>query len=289
MAESKAVKYDDRFGLVFDYINDHLSEDLSVDHLSRVANFSKFHFHRQFSLYAGISVCRYIQLMRLRRASYQLAFEDDTRVIDIALEAGFENPESFSRAFKQAFGQTPTQFRQDPAWEPWNQQYRFPIRTRTANMQVKIVHFPETRVAALEHIGPPETVNDTAKRFMQWRKETGLSPVKTSATYGLAHDDPALAAPEQFRFEVCGTVGAEVPENPQGVRNKVIPAGRCAVVRHFGSHDRIGDGAYFLYREWLPESGEELRDFPLFFHYLNLMPETPEHELVTDLYLPLRD
>ena len=79
-----------------------------------------------------------------------------------------------------------------------------------------------------------------------------------------------------------------MPENPQGVSNKVIPGGRCAVVRHLGSHDRIAESAYYLYREWLPESGEELRDFPMFFHYLNLLPETHEHELVTDIYLPLK-
>jgi AraC family transcriptional regulator len=55
-----------------------------------------------------------------------------------------------------------------------------------------------------------------------------------------------------------------------------------------GSHDRLGENIYYLYREWLPGSGEELRDFPLFFHYLNLMPDTPEHELLTDIYLPLK-
>ena len=48
------------------------------------------------------------------------------------------------------------------------------------------------------------------------------------------------------------------------------------------------ESAYYLYREWLPTSGEDLRDFPLFFHYLNLIPETPEHELLTDVYLPLK-
>jgi AraC family transcriptional regulator len=79
-----------------------------------------------------------------------------------------------------------------------------------------------------------------------------------------------------------------VPVNPQGVMTKSIPAGRCARVRHYGSHTRIGESIYPLYRNWLPESGEELRDFPLFFHYLNLMPEIPEHELVTDIYLPLK-
>jgi hypothetical protein len=42
-----------------------------------------------------------------------------------------------------------------------------------------------------------------------------------------------------------------------------------------------------LYRDWLPASGEELRDFPLYFHYLNLVHEVAVHELLTDIYLPL--
>ena len=104
---------------------------------------------------------------------------------------------------------------------------------------------------------------------------------------GVAHDNPDTIEPERFRFDICGEVTAAIPDNPQGVVNKIIPGGCCAVVRHFGAHDRIGEGAYYLYRDWLPNSGEELRDFPLFFHYLNLLPETPEHELVTDIYLPL--
>ena len=57
------------------------------------------------------------------------------------------------------------------------------------------------------------------------------------------------------------------------------------MVRHFGSHDRIKDSAYY---QWLPHSGEDLRDFPLYFHYINLIPDTEEHELITDLYLPMK-
>ena len=288
MNEVTGTAYEKRFGEVFDYIEQHLTEDLSVDGLSRVANFSKFHFHRQFSQYAGISVIRYIQLVRLKRASYKLVFEEDIRIIDIALDAGFESPESFSRAFKNAFGQTPSQFRKRPAWQPWREQYRPPIRERTRTMNVKIVDFPETRVAALEHRGAPERVNDSAKQFIEWRKAGGLSPVNNSDTFGVVYDDPDAVEPEQFRFDICGSVTEEIPENPQGITNKVIPAGRCAVVRHHGSHDRLGESIYPLYQQWLPESGEELRDFPLFFHYRNLVPETPENELVTDIHLPLR-
>ncbi len=155
-------------------------------------------------------------------------------------------------------------------------------------MDVKIVTFEEIKVAALEHRGAPEQVDDSARAFIAWRKESKLSPVKTSKTYGIAYDDPDAVEPEAFRFDICGSVITDVPANPQGVINKVIPGGRCAVARHLGSHDRIGESASYLYREWLPGSGEALRDFPLFFHYLNLKPETPEHELITDIYLPLK-
>lgn len=155
-------------------------------------------------------------------------------------------------------------------------------------MDVKIVDFAETNVALLEHRGAPERVLDSAMKFIEWRKSSGLSPVRTSRTFGIAWDDPATTEPQDFRFDICGEVAEAVPANPQGVKTGMIPAGRYAVVRHLGSHDRISDGAYYLYREWLPESGEELRDFPMFFHYLNLQPDVAEHELVTDIYLPLK-
>jgi AraC-like DNA-binding protein len=69
---------------------DPTDEDLA--RLSRVAAFSKYHFQRQFSALFGMGVYKYVQLVRLRRASYQLAFRGDDRIIDIALGSGYETP-----------------------------------------------------------------------------------------------------------------------------------------------------------------------------------------------------
>lgn len=284
----KARGYAERFQRVLEYIERHIDEPLTVDQLSGVANFSKFHFHRQFSLYVGMGVVAYVRQLRLRHASFRLVYRRKERIIDIALDAGFESPEAFSRAFRQAFGQSPSQFRRAPKWQPWRERLRLPVRERRGNMDVKIVEFPETKVAVLAHRGAPEKLNDSAVKFIEWRKQSGFSPVKHSLTFGIAYDDPEVTEPEKFRFDICGEVAEKVPENPQGVKNGVIPGGRCAVVRHLGSHDRIGESVYPLYREWLPQSGETLRDFPLFFNYLNLVPDVAEHELVTDVYLPLR-
>lgn len=289
MHDKKAVNYRKRFNRVLDYIDQHLNETLSVEQLSEVASFSKFHFLRQFSQYMGITLFAYIRLLRLKRASYRLAVNKGERIIDIALDAGFENPESFSRAFKNVFGQTPTQFRQQPEWQAWSEKYQFPARERSKKMDVRIVDFKETPVALLKHRDTPAKINQSVMTFIEWRKAYGLSPINSNSTYGLAYDDPKQVTGEGFRFDLCGSVKKNIPEdNKHGIVNSVIPGGRCAVLRHLGSYEGLSAGAHYLYGEWLPDSGEELRDFPLFFHYLNLIQETEEADLITDIYLPLQ-
>ncbi|MBI1174115.1 MAG: helix-turn-helix domain-containing protein [Sideroxydans sp.] len=288
MDDSRERAYVQRFERVFDYIGRHLGGTLDVEQLSQVANFSKFHFHRQFSHYAGIGISAYVRMMRLRHASYRLVFSKHERIIDIALDVGFDSPESFARAFRQAFGQSPSQFRKQPQWQPWKEQFRLPPKPRRAMMEVNIVDFGETKIAVLEHRGPPERVNHSVMDFIEWRKQSGLSPVKTSRTFGVVYDDPDTVEPDQFRFDICGEVANGVPDNAQGVKSGTIPGGRCAVIRHQGPHERLGENIYYLYRDWLPQSGEELRDARLFFHYLNLRSEVADHELMTDIYLPLK-
>ena len=288
MSDARRKSYVARFERVLDHIEHHLDEALDVDRLAGVAHFSRFHFQRQFADFVGVGVARYILLMRLKRASLQLAFRHESRIIEIALQAGFENPESFTRAFRSAFGQSPSQFRRAPDWPAWNERYVFRIPERKVDVQVDIVMVEPVRIAVLEHRGPVPNLNATVARFIAWRKSTSLSPVDRCRTFGLAWDNPDTTPPEQFRFDICGEIESALPDNPQGLVEKLIPGGRCARVRHAGAHERLAESIYPLYRQWLPGSGEELRDFPLYFHYLNLLPDTPPGELLTDIYLPLK-
>jgi AraC family transcriptional regulator len=288
MKEETLRAYAERIRRVIDYVSAHLHEELSVEQLSRVAAFSKFHFHRQFSEYTGISVARLVRLMRLKRASYQLVFNKPYRIIDIAMDAGFANAESFSRAFKAVYGQSPSSFRSAPQWASWSQVNQYPQPRSTESVIVEIVDFPLTRVAVLEHRGSRALINASVGKFIEWRKASGLSPVDKSRTFGVPYPSPEQLETGEFRFDICGEVHGDVPVNPQGVIGKVIPAGRCAVVEHKGSTDALDDTVRWLYAEWLPSSGEELREFPVYFHYVKRMPTVAEHEQVTRVHLPLR-
>jgi AraC family transcriptional regulator len=92
--------YRARLQRVIDYIDQHLDGDLDLETVSRVAAFSKFHFHRQFTATFELSVHRYVQLARMKRASHRLASETPS-VTDIAMDAGYDAPDAFARAFRQ--------------------------------------------------------------------------------------------------------------------------------------------------------------------------------------------
>lgn len=153
-------------------------------------------------------------------------------------------------------------------------------------MDVRIVEFPETKVAALEHHGPPELEHETARRLIAWRIEHRLSPER-HRSYGVHYTDPRTTPAAEHRVDFCVSVDEAVAPNPHGVTTKVIPGGRCAVVRHLGPRDNIVS-AVFLREVWFPASGEALRDFPIFFHYVNVGPQVRDDEMITDVYLPLR-
>lgn len=288
---NRATKADmniNRIKRVCSYIEHNLDEDISLQKLSEIAICSKYHFHRVFKSFVGISAIQYLQLARLKRASFRLAFEPINSITDIAFEAKFDSPEAFSRAFSRTLGQSPSQFRSEPEWQVWHSTLKFNSLNRGVKiMDISIVEFAERQVALIEHKGDPERVFDSAAKFIAWRKETGLSPIQSSDTFAIAYSDPKETKKEDFRFDICGTHNGEVPENSYGIKSGLIPGGRCAVARHKGSHDHISETVYYMYQKWLANSSEELRDFPCFFHYLNFVHEVDECDLVTDIYLPL--
>lgn len=286
--------YQARMRRVLDHIDRHLDADLDLDGLSAVAAFSKFHFHRQFTATFGVSVHRYVQLARLKRASHQLAYNDALDVTDIAMDAGYDAPDAFARAFRQRFGQSPSSFRKSPDWEPWLAAFGPLDNARSKLMQknfttddVTIRDVPPTRVAIMEHRGSPETLGDTIRRFIAWRRAAGLHP-RTSPTFNVWHSEGRPAQQDEYSIDLCVGTDQPIEANGEEIKAGEIPGGRCAVLRVVGFTDNLEPAALYLYRDWLPASGEEARDFPIYCQRLSLFPEVPEHEAVADVFLPLK-
>src|SRR5512143_582595 len=96
---------------VMKYIREHIGEPLDRETLAAVAGFSIPHFHRVFTAQVGESAISYIRRLRLERAARKLRM-GAVDITEVALAAGYETHAAFSKAFKQQFGLSPSEFRQ---------------------------------------------------------------------------------------------------------------------------------------------------------------------------------
>ena len=100
---------------VMRYIRAHISEPLDRETLADVAGFSVPHFHRVFTAHVGESAISYVRRIRLERAARKLRM-GAVDITEVALAAGYDTHAAFSKAFRQQFGLSPSEFRQLNCW-----------------------------------------------------------------------------------------------------------------------------------------------------------------------------
>ena len=97
-----------------EYMEEHLTEELTLGDVAESVYISAFHFQRAFSMMTGISPTEYLRNRRLSQAGEELA-KGDARVLDVALKYGYDSPESFTKAFTRFHGVSPMQVRKGSA------------------------------------------------------------------------------------------------------------------------------------------------------------------------------
>jgi len=278
--QSSRAQYVVRMHRVQAYIDAHLDEALDLHTLAEVAHFSAFHFHRLFSAWMGESLGDYLRRRRVEVGAMRLLSQPRLRVLDAALAVGFGSAEAFTRAFRVRFGTAPT------AWRATQRQSRkdsnrsqvmspdltqHPVNV-VANqnpdhtMHVEVIDRQPVTIAYLRHLGP---YGEPVARFWQeqyvpWARLNKLGP--GHARYGISHDDPGVAAPEQCRYDACAEVAASFA--PQGKAIKTtLPGGKYAVLAFSGTVAQVGEAWAALLRDWLPASGLQLDARPCFEYY----------------------
>lgn len=107
---NKQQEYTEKFMSICEYISDHCTEDLSLDQVSDLAGFSKYHFSRLFKQFTNVSFYKFLNQKRIAIAE-NLLVNLDHSITDVAINSGFSSISSFIRMFKQIKGCTPTEFR----------------------------------------------------------------------------------------------------------------------------------------------------------------------------------
>lgn len=110
LPHSSQRNYAERFEAVFDYLDRHFAEDLTLEDAAAVAGFSKFHFSRTFKQLSGCNFYEYLCHRRIK-TSETLLMKPGLSISQIALQSGFSSVSTFNRTFKKLKGCTPTQYR----------------------------------------------------------------------------------------------------------------------------------------------------------------------------------
>lgn len=283
------MNYKKQLQNVIEYISNNIDHnEIDLDKVSRIACFSKYHFHRIFTANIGMSLQQYIRWLRLKRAAHQLIVEKDKPLIEIAINAGFESHEAFTRAFKKISGVNPSTFRSLKNWSMWeNTPYCLPDKGEI-KMNIEIKEKKARRLAVVEHRGSPDLLANSVNQLISWAESQNMNlKPRNGEAFGFAYDDPKTTKPDQFKFDL----GITIPESLKldgKVVEKKLPKGRYAIALHKGSRENIDTTIYGLYRDWLPNTKEELADFPCIFCYQNFDHEVAETELLTEVWILLK-
>ena len=100
----------DKIKIILNYINEHFAEDISINTLATLCDYSEYHFMRFFKKHIGLTCIQYINNLRLEKASILLT-SSNMPITDISLDVGFDNLSYFNKLFKRKYKLTPKEFR----------------------------------------------------------------------------------------------------------------------------------------------------------------------------------
>ncbi len=287
-----------------EHIVSSLDHALDLADLARIAQVSPFHFHRMFRGMLGETPLELHRRLRLERAAFWL-LNGQLQVTEIAFDAGYETHEAFTRAFRAAYGRSPSTYRNSSFmqpgcmeagptqlaarcglhFEPAPTARNLQLRSGESSMDVDLVKLPRLRLAKCAHVGPYTRIAEAFERLGALAGPAGLLQPQTRMLAVYLDDQDAKPA-DELRSEACITVPEHVAL-PSGLTEGWLPAGRYARATHQGSYATLGDMWARLLGEWLPSSGWDVAATPGFEVYLNTPGHVKTEDLRTELYLPL--
>ena len=280
----RAEQYLHHLDVVTDYIYAHLDDDLSLETLAHVSGFSRYHWHRIYRAVRGETAAQTVRRLRLERAAAMLT-ETSWPVERIAWKAGFTGTDVFSRAFLRSYRTTPSRFRIggrpasiDSLVTSCGSGLTSSVREAPGWM-VRVEARFGYRLAVSEHRG---SYMDIGRAFSRVRDRVGAG----SLMVAIYADDPDAVPVADLR-SAAGTVVDPGTEIPHDLVERMVPAGRYAIMRYIGPYSSMHAAYLWLYGQWLPSSGEEPRDHPIIEEYLTDPATTPPVDAVTDILLPL--
>ena len=248
-----------------DYIEEHLTEEVSFDELAKKTGISVYHFKRTFSFIAGMSLAEYIKKRRLAEAN--LALLAGEKVTDVALKYGYQSIEGFSRAFRDWSGQAPSEVMKTQIQKTFPK-FSFYIDIKGGqSMDVKLIEKPAFQIVGvsqkvpLQYQGENQAIMELAQR---------ITPQQRAEMHTFDDVYPHQVVNASFDFqegrtteggEMTHMIGfATLQENTyEDLEQLSVPAHTWAVFPNEGPFPQTLQETWArIFSEWLPSSGYQV-------------------------------
>ena len=274
------------------YMDEHLDEPCSLERLAGVACLSPFHFHRIFARYTGETPNRHFLRRRLERAARRLSGSLD-RIVDIALDTGYESHNAFSKAFRQWTGIPPSRFRDEgrhlTEFNTFLPAVAKPLRNGPGHRPL-IGRMDPLPMAYVEKCG---FANGS---LAEAGKAAGLEAAAALNRMGLSHRVRGWVSAFPQRPTGCMDVAARIQSGavltrPSGIapplNQGTIGGGRWAVFCHRGPYEFLFQTWNAAYFNWLPLLGLCPRNTPPFEWYADGFTGVDPEMCRTFIHIPI--
>lgn len=293
--------YINRINRVFEFIDENLDSDLSLNTVSKIAFFSPFHFHRIFKCITSETLNEYVNRRRIEKSALDLLHKNLT-ITEITLKFGFNETSSFSRAFKKYYGISPSEF------EKQNSNRNSKIRQLKSkngqeypdfdkyisiinhlkdwikmNAKIELKEMPKMNVAYVSSIGP-QNLGAAYAKLMQWATPKGLMNEQTKMVT-IYHD--SFKVTEAHKVRMSASILLNNPVETKGeIGQTSIESGRF-IVGSFEIQTKEFEKSWTGLFIWMNENGYKKADRNPFEIYHNNFNEHPEKKAIVDFYIPI--
>ena len=232
-----------------EYIECHITDDISAEDVADYVHISSFHFQKGFSMLCGYSIMEYIRNRRLALAGGELATTDE-KVIDVAMKYGYNSPDSFAKAFSRFHGISPTMVRKSEAMIKTFAPLKLEISLKGGYlMKYKIVEKESFTVLAVAKKFNYQDCKKEIPVFWKEHYEKGNDQY-VCGMFGINIDEQM--GHDQFEYLIADIYNP-IMEVPEGFIVKTIPAFTWAVFSCDGPMpSALQDVNTKIFSEWLP-------------------------------------
>jgi AraC family transcriptional regulator len=237
------------------YIEEHITDDLTISRVAAEVNISPFYFQKGFSMLCGYTMGEYIRMRRLSLAGSEI-LSSGRKVIDLAVQYGYDSPDSFTKAFTRFHGSTPTDVRKNGA--PLKSFAPLHIRLTLEGGMVteyRIEEKPAFKVMGLSRIFSYESANAEVPKY--WDEMHSCAEERpVMGKYGICLDEEMTG--NQFRYMIADDFRQEEALQKR-LEEYEIPAHIWAIFPSRGPMPiQLQEINRRIFSQWLPSSRYEI-------------------------------